>query len=68
MAKVVVKRDGCRSEFDAARIEAAVAAAARAAQVDDAPWCATVAQRVSEKLADRAEVISAIFSSRLKRR
>jgi len=56
MAKVVVKRDGCRSEFDAARIEAAVAAAARAAQVDDAPWCATVAQRVSEKLADRAEV------------
>ncbi|PNK62902.1 MULTISPECIES: anaerobic ribonucleoside-triphosphate reductase [Pantoea] len=56
MAKVVVKRDGCRSEFDAARIEAAVAAAARAAQVDDAPWCATVAQRVSEKLADSAEV------------
>ncbi len=56
MAKVVVKRDGCRSEFDAARIEAAVAAAARAAQVQDAPWCATVAQRVSEKLADRAEV------------
>ena len=56
MAKVVVKRDGCRSEFDAARIEAAVAAAARAAQVEDAPWCATVAQRVSEKLADRAEV------------
>ena len=56
MAKVVVKRDGCRSEFDAARIEAAVAAAARAAQVEDAQWCATVAQRVSEKLADRAEV------------
>lgn len=56
MAKIVVKRDGCRSEFDAARIEAAVAAAARAAQVEDAPWCATVAQRVSEKLADRAEV------------
>lgn len=56
MAKVVVKRDGCRSEFDAARIEAAVAAAARAAQVEDADWCATVAQRVSEKLADRAEV------------
>ena len=56
MAKVVVKRDGCRSEFDASRIEAAVAAAARAAQVEDAPWCATVAQRVSEKLADRAEV------------
>jgi len=56
MAKVVVKRDGCRSEFDAARIEAAVAAAARAAQVEDAQWCTTVAQRVSEKLADRAEV------------
>ncbi|MDT0177126.1 anaerobic ribonucleoside-triphosphate reductase [Enterobacter sp. BRE11] len=56
MAKVVVKRDGCRSAFDAARIEAAVAAAARAAQVEDASWCATVAQRVSEKLADHAEV------------
>lgn len=56
MARVVVKRDGCRSEFDAARIEAAVTAAARAAQVEDAQWCATVAQRVSEKLADRAEV------------
>ena len=56
MAKVVVKRDGCRSEFDPARIEAAVAAAARAAQVEDAQWCAMVAQRASEKLADRAEV------------
>lgn len=56
MARVVVKRDGCRSTFDAARIEAAVAAAASAAQVDDKHWCATVAQRVSEKLADRVEV------------
>lgn len=56
MAKVVVKRDGCRSGFDAARIEAAVAAAARAAQVEDAQWCAAVARRVSEKLADRVEV------------
>ena len=56
MAKVVVKRDGCRSAFDAARIEAAVLAAAHAAQVEDKQWCATVARCVSEKLADRVEV------------
>ncbi len=47
MARVVVNRDGCRSAFDAARIEAAVAAAASSAQVNDKNWCTTVAQRVS---------------------
>ncbi len=36
MATVVVKRDGCRVGFDAQRIAAAVAAAARAANVEDA--------------------------------
>jgi len=36
MATVVIKRDGCRVSFDAQRIAAAVMAAARAANVDDA--------------------------------
>ena len=56
MATVVIKRDGCRTGFDAQRIQQAVAAAARAAEVDDAAWCAQVAQRVSTLLADRQEV------------
>ena len=56
MATVVIKRDGCRTGFDAQRIQQAVAAAARAAEVDDAVWCEQVAQRVSTLLADRQQV------------
>ena len=56
MATVVIKRDGCRTGFDAQRIEQAVVAAARAADVDDAAWCAQVAERVALRLADRPEV------------
>lgn len=56
MATVVIKRDGCRVPFDARRIEAAVQAAAQAAQVDDLAWCTTVAQQVSAQLATQAEV------------
>ncbi|MGC0827547.1 anaerobic ribonucleoside-triphosphate reductase [Pantoea agglomerans] len=56
MATVVIKRDGCRTGFDAQRIEQAVAAAARAAEVEDAAWCAQVAERVALRLADRPEV------------
>ena len=56
MATVVIKRDGCRTGFDAQRIEQAVMAAARAADVDDAAWCAQVAERVALRLADRPEV------------
>ncbi|MEN4847909.1 anaerobic ribonucleoside-triphosphate reductase [Pantoea agglomerans] len=56
MATVVIKRDGCRTGFDAQRIEEAVAAAARAAEVEDAAWCAQVAERVALRLADRPEV------------
>ena len=56
MATVVIKRDGCRVPFEAQRIELAVQAAARAAQIDDALWCAQVATRVSRQLANRAEV------------
>ncbi|QCA05741.1 anaerobic ribonucleoside-triphosphate reductase [Pantoea vagans] len=56
MATVVIKRDGCRTGFDAQRIEQAVVAAAQAAGVDDAAWCAQVAERVALRLADRPEV------------
>jgi len=56
MATVVIKRDGCRTGFDAQRIEQAVVAAARAADVNDAAWCAQVAERVALRLADRPEV------------
>ncbi len=56
MATVVIKRDGCRTGFDAQRIEQAVAAAARAAEVEDAAWCAQVAERVALRLADCPEV------------
>ncbi len=56
MATVVVKRDGCRTGFDAQRILSAVTAAAQAAQVNDAAWCAKVANEVSRRLADRPEV------------
>ncbi len=56
MATVVVKRDGCRVGFDSQRIAAAVKAAARAANVEDARWCDTVADRVSTQLAHRQEV------------
>ncbi|WP_312181209.1 anaerobic ribonucleoside-triphosphate reductase [Pantoea sp. CTOTU46764] len=56
MATVVIKRDGCRVPFDAQRIEAAVSAAARAAQINDTAWCAQVAAQVSQQLAEQAEV------------
>ncbi|MEN4635494.1 anaerobic ribonucleoside-triphosphate reductase [Pantoea agglomerans] len=56
MPTVVIKRDGCRTGFDAQRIEQAVAAAARAAEVEDAAWCAQVAERVALRLADCPEV------------
>ncbi|SFN88806.1 ribonucleoside-triphosphate reductase class III catalytic subunit [Candidatus Pantoea varia] len=56
MATVVIKRDGCRTGFDAQRIEQAVAAAAKAAKVDDLAWCAQVAERVALRLAARPEV------------
>lgn len=56
MATMVIKRDGCRTGFDAQRIEQAVAAAARAAEVEDAAWCAQVAERVALRLADCPEV------------
>ncbi|WHQ75106.1 anaerobic ribonucleoside-triphosphate reductase [Pantoea sp. Lij88] len=56
MATVVIKRDGCRTGFDAQRIGQAVAAAAQAAEVDDVAWCTQVAERVALRLADRPEV------------
>lgn len=56
MATVVIKRDGCRTGFDAQRIEQAVAAAAQAAEVNDLTWCTQVAEQVTLRLAARPEV------------
>jgi ribonucleoside-triphosphate reductase len=56
MAAVVIKRDGCRIGYDAQRIRDAVAAAALAVKVDDAAWCAAVADNVSAQLAEQHEV------------
>ena len=56
MATVVIKRDGCRVPFEAQRIALAVQAAAQAAQIEDASWCAQVAEQVSQRLYDRVEV------------
>ena len=56
MATVVIKRDGCRIGYDAQRIRDAVAAAALAVKVDDAAWCAAVADNVSAQLAEKHEV------------
>lgn len=56
MATVVTKRDGCRIGYDAQRIRDAVAAAALAVKVDDAAWCAAVADNVSAQLAEKHEV------------
>lgn len=56
MATVVIKRDGCRVPFDPRRIEAAVLASARAANIDDTAWCAQIAVQVSQQLAERGEV------------
>ncbi|QDY40810.1 anaerobic ribonucleoside-triphosphate reductase [Candidatus Pantoea soli] len=56
MATVVIKRDGCRVPFDPRRIEAAMCAAARAAQVDAADECLRMAAQVSERLGTRPEV------------
>ncbi len=56
MAPVVTKRDGSRVAFDARRIEAAVMAAATAANIADADGCAEVAARVTARFAGQPSV------------
>ncbi len=50
MTPHVMKRDGCKVPFKSERIKEAILRAAKAAEVDDADYCATVAAVVSEQM------------------
>ncbi|WP_042858399.1 anaerobic ribonucleoside-triphosphate reductase [Dickeya sp. NCPPB 3274] len=56
MKPVVIKRDGCQVPFDENRINDAVIKAAKAAGVDDADYCATVAGAVAQQVQGKARV------------
>ncbi|AYH26101.1 anaerobic ribonucleoside-triphosphate reductase [Pectobacterium parmentieri] len=56
MKPVVIKRDGCQVPFDEVRIKEAVERAARAADVNDADYCATVACAVAKQMQDKSRV------------
>ncbi|MEI2682400.1 anaerobic ribonucleoside-triphosphate reductase [Erwinia aphidicola] len=56
MATQVIKRDGCRVNFDPARIAAAIHAAAQAAQINDEDYCTSVARLISHQLMQRPQV------------
>ncbi|WP_027713307.1 anaerobic ribonucleoside-triphosphate reductase [Dickeya chrysanthemi] len=56
MKPVVIKRDGCQVPFDENRINDAVIKAAKAANVDDADYCATVAGAVAQQMQGKARV------------
>ena len=54
MTPHVMKRDGCKVPFKSERIKEAILRAAKAAEVDDADYCATVAEVVSQQMQGRA--------------
>lgn len=56
MTPHVMKRDGCKVPFKSERIKEAILRAAKAAGVDDADCCATVAEVVSQQMQGRAQV------------
>ncbi len=56
MATVVTKRDGCLVAFDEQRIRDAIIGAARAAQINDNDYCATVAHQVSVSMSGRERI------------
>ncbi len=58
MTPHVMKRDGCKVPFKSERIKEAILRAAKAAEVDDADYCATVAAVVSEQMQGRNRWIS----------
>ncbi len=58
MTPHVMKRDGCKVPFKSERIKEAILRAAKAAEVDDADYCATVAAVVSEQMQGRTRSIS----------
>lgn len=61
MTPHVMKRDGCKVPFKSERIKEAILRAAKAAGVDDADYCATVAEVVSQQMQDRSGLISTRF-------
>ena len=56
MTPHVMKRDGCKVPFKSERIKEAILRAAKAAGVDDADYCATVAEVVSNQMNERSQV------------
>jgi len=56
VAIVVIKRDGCQVAFNEQRICAAIASAARAVQIEDYDYFATVASQVSRKIVGKDRV------------
>ncbi|HBC80723.1 MAG TPA: hypothetical protein DC012_01880, partial [Escherichia sp.] len=50
MTPHVMKRDGCKVQFKSERIQEAILRAAAAAGVDDADYCATVAEVVRQQM------------------
>ena len=56
MTPHVMKRDGCKVPFKSERIQEAILRAAKAAGVDDADYCATVADVVSRQMNERSQV------------
>lgn len=56
MTPHVMKRDGCKVPFKSKRIKEAILRAAKAAGVDDADYCATVAEVVSSQMNARSQV------------
>ncbi|CCG85737.1 anaerobic ribonucleoside-triphosphate reductase [Erwinia piriflorinigrans] len=56
MLTQVIKRDGCQVVFDPARIEAAIRAAAKAANINDEGYCASAAGQISAALSNRKQV------------
>ncbi|MCM2527748.1 anaerobic ribonucleoside-triphosphate reductase [Shewanella algae] len=53
---VVIKRDGCRTQFDETRIRDAVLAASSHCGIEDVDYAATVAALVTQAVTDKAEV------------
>jgi ribonucleoside-triphosphate reductase len=56
MTPHVMKRDGKKVPFKSERIKEAILRAAKAAGVDDADYCATVAEIVSQQMQNRSQV------------
>ena len=56
MKPVVIKRDGCRVPFNGMRIIEAVAKSAEAVGIKDLAYCASIAEQITQQLADCDEV------------